>query len=148
MSPSIAWLIIGLIALIIEALSLNLVFVFVAIAAIVAGVTAVLGVPVLGQIGAFVVAGLALPVMLRPRLLAVMGGRGVVSRTDALFGETGQVTEAIDPHRGTGRIIVNGHDWAARSTDPIAVGTVVMVEGSDGIVLIVSAVTPPELLQA
>lgn len=148
MTPSVAWLIVGLIALIVEALSLNLVFVFVAIAAIVAGAAAVLGVPFLGQIGAFVIAGLALPVVLRPRLLALMGGRGVISRTDALFGETGQVTEAIDSVRGTGRIIVNGNDWAARSTDPIAIGTLVMVEGADGIVLLVSTINPPELLQA
>src|SRR6476661_4853338 len=122
MTPPVAWLIVGLIALVIEALSLNLVFVFVAIAAIVAGSAAALRVPVLGQIGAFVVAGLTLPALLRPRLLAQLGGRGVMSRTDALFGETGQVTEAIDPVRGTGRIIVNGHDWAARSDDPIAIG--------------------------
>ena len=66
-----------------------------------------------------------------------------MSRTEALMGETGQVTEAIDPVLGTGRVVVNGHDWAARSMDPIAVGTQVMVDGSDGIVLLVSPLTPP-----
>jgi membrane protein implicated in regulation of membrane protease activity len=143
MTPPVVWLLLGLIALIIEAISLNLVFVFVAVAALFAGCMAAVGVPILGQIASFIVAGLVLPMMLRPRLLARMGGRGVMSRTDALFGETAQVTAAIDPVLGTGRVVANGHDWAARSTDPLSVGTLVMIEGADGIVLLVSPLTPP-----
>jgi membrane protein implicated in regulation of membrane protease activity len=143
MNPPAVWLVLGLVSLIIEALSLNLVFVFVAVAALFAGSTAAMGIPILGQVASFVGAGLVLPMILRPRLLSHLGGRGVLSRTDALFGETARVTEAIDPILGTGRIIVNGHDWAARSSEPLGIGTLVMVDGADGIVLLVSPLTPP-----
>ena len=143
LTPSVVWLVIGLVALIIEAIGLNLVFVFVAVAALFAGSMAALGVPVLGQIASFVFAGLVLPAMLRPRLLAHLGGRGVMSRTEALIGETAQVTDAIDPVTGTGRVLVNGHDWAARSMDPLPVGAMVMIDGADGIVLLVSPLTAP-----
>jgi membrane protein implicated in regulation of membrane protease activity len=143
MTPPVVWLVLGLAALIVEAIGLNLVFVFVAVAALFAGSMAAIGVPILGQVAAFIVAGLVLPMILRPRLLSHLGGRGVLSRTDALFGETARVTEAIDPILGTGRVIANGHDWAARSTDPLGVGTLVMIDGADGIVLLVSPLTPP-----
>ena len=141
MTPSVVWLVLGVVALIVEAISLNLVFVFVAVAALFAGSMAAVGVPILGQLGSFIAAGLALPAILRPRLLAHLGGRGVMSRTDALLGETAQVTMAIDPVLGTGRVIVNGSDWAARSDGPVSVGTKVMIDGTDGIVLLVTPLT-------
>ena len=144
LTPPVLWLVFGLIALIVETISLNLVFVFVAIAALVAGCMAAVGVPILGQIAAFILAGLVLPMILRPRLLARLGGGGVLSRTDALLGETAQVTQAIDPVLGTGRVVANGHDWAARSPDPVSVGTLVMIDGADGIVLLVSPLTLPD----
>jgi membrane protein implicated in regulation of membrane protease activity len=45
------------------------------------------------------------------------------------------VTDDIDPTRGTGRVNVGGQDWAARSPDPLALGTKVRVVGANGIVL-------------
>lgn len=143
LTPTVLWLVLGLIALIIEAIGLNLVFVFVAIAALFAGCMAAVGTPILGQLVSFILAGLLLPVLLRPRLLAALGGRGVISRTDALLGEVAEVTQAIDPVLGTGRVLANGHDWAARSEEPLSVGTRVMIDGADGIVLLVSPLTSP-----
>jgi membrane protein implicated in regulation of membrane protease activity len=92
------------------------------------------------QIVVFALLALLLPVLLRQNLLRRFSGRGVPSRTDALIGTTGEVTEAIDPVRGTGRVIVNGQDWAARSSRPVPAGAIVEVVHADGIVLVV---TPP-----
>jgi membrane protein implicated in regulation of membrane protease activity len=136
--PSALWLVVGLIALGVEAAGLNLIFLFVAIAALFAGCVAGIGASVLWQTVSFIVAGLVLPGLLRPRLLAHLSSDGVISRTEALVGEKALVTQAIDPALGIGRVVANGHDWAARCTAPVSVGTLVMVHGADGIVLLVS----------
>ena len=62
-------------------------------------------------------------VALRQNLLARLAGQGLPSRTDPLVGKHGQVTHEIDPTLGTGRINVAGEDWAARSAEPLPVGT-------------------------
>jgi membrane protein implicated in regulation of membrane protease activity len=132
-------MVIAIVALAIEATNLNLVFLFGGVAALLAGTLAALGVPIVGQILGFAVAAVILPALLRPRLLRRLGGVGVLSRTDALIGQTARVTQAIDPVTG-GRVLVQGHDWAANSTEPIREGALVEVLGADGIVLLVAPV--------
>ena len=130
-------MVIAIVALAVEATNLNLIFLFGGVAALLAGTLAALGVPIAGQILGFAVAALVLPALLRPRLLRRLGGVGVLSRTDALIGQTARVTKAIDPVTG-GRVLVQGHDWAANSTEPIGEGALVEVLGADGIVLLVA----------
>ena len=134
------WMAIAILALAIEATNLNLVFLFGGVAALLAGTLAALGIPAVGQILGFALAALILPALLRPRLLRRLSSVGVLSRTDALIGQTARVTNAIDPINGTGRVLVQGHDWAASSTEPILEGALVEVLGSDGIVLLVAPV--------
>jgi membrane protein implicated in regulation of membrane protease activity len=133
-------MVIAIVALAIEATNLNLIFLFGGVAALLAGTLAALGVPIVGQILGFAVAALLLPALLRPRLLRRLSGVGVVSRTDALIGQTARVIKAIDPIVGSGRVLVQGHDWAASSTEPIREGAAVEVLGADGIVLLVAPV--------
>ena len=139
-SAALVWTVIAIAALAIEATNLNLIFLFGGVAALLAGILAGLGVPVIGQLLGFAVAAVILPALLRPRLLRRLGGVGVVSRTDALIGQTARVIKAIDPVAGAGRVLVQGHDWAANSTEPIREGAVVEILGSDGIVLLVAPV--------
>ncbi len=139
-SSAMVWMAIAILALAIEATNLNLVFLFGGVAALLAGTLAALGIPAVGQILGFALAALILPALLRPRLLRRLSSVGVLSRTDALIGQTARVTNAIDPINGTGRVLVQGHDWAASSTEPILEGALVEVLGSDGIVLLVAPV--------
>jgi membrane protein implicated in regulation of membrane protease activity len=92
------------------------------------------GAPV--QIVAFIIVlGVSLS-LLRPRIIASLGVTpGVPSRTEALLGAKGVVTQDIDPMVGAGRVNVGGQDWAARSVKPLSSGTTVRVVGADGIVL-------------
>ena len=145
-SSALVWIVIAIVALAIEATNLNLIFLFGGLAALLAGALAALGVPLVAQILGFALAALIIPALLRPRLLRRLSGAGVLSRTDAMIGQTARVTKAIDPINGTGRVLVQGHDWAASSTEPIAEGAVVEVLGSDGIVLLVAPV--PQLPDA
>jgi membrane protein implicated in regulation of membrane protease activity len=137
-SGALIWIVIAVVALAVEASNLNLIFLFGGLAALLAGTLAALGVPPVGQILGFAVAALLIPMLLRPRLLRRLGGIGVLSRTDALIGQSARVTKAIDPASGPGRVLVQGHDWAASSTEPILEGALVEVLGSDGIVLLVA----------
>ncbi len=139
MSAAVIWTVVGLVALGVEAMHLGLIFMFVGVAAIIAGILSAFGVPLAGQLIGFVISAIVLAAALRPRLLKRLhGSKGVISRTDALIGQTGTVTHTIDPVAAGGRILVSGHDWAASSTERIETGALVEVLGSDGIVLLVA----------
>jgi membrane protein implicated in regulation of membrane protease activity len=73
--------------------------------------------------------------LLRRRMIARLGSRGVPSRIDPLIGREGLVTHDIEPTLGAGRVNVSGQDWAARSAGPIPAGARVRIVGADGIVL-------------
>lgn len=140
-SSTIVWTLFGVVSLAIEVAHLGLIFLFVGVAAIIAGILSAIGIPLAGQLIGFALAAIILPVLLRPRLLRRLhGSKGVISRTDALIGQTGTVTHTIDPIQAAGRILVGGHDWAASSTERIESGSLVEVLGSDGIVLLVAPV--------
>src|SRR5438874_10863674 len=83
---------------------------------------------------AFVVAA-ASAVFLRKRSARRLGAGSVLSRTERLIGQIGEVTLAIDPVKGSGRVLVSGEDWAATSMEPLHIGAKVIVDGADGIVL-------------
>jgi membrane protein implicated in regulation of membrane protease activity len=140
MSMELVWLIVALAAGILEILIPALVFLFVALGAVLTVGIAWLGTSLTVQIVFFAVASLLLLLLVRPVFASRrLGGQGVPSRTEALAGKRGHVTEAIDPVKGTGRVSVGGEDWAARSASTVPAGAEVRVEGADGIVLIVSA---------
>jgi len=86
-----------------------------------------------------VVAILLVALLILPRFRAKLGAQGVPSRTEALLGKTGIVTETIDRNLGTGRVRIAGEDWAAQSESTLTIGSLVRVEGADGIVLRVSS---------
>jgi membrane protein implicated in regulation of membrane protease activity len=137
---TLVWIGLAIVAIGVEFAVTSFIFLFVGIAALVAAVLAMLTVGLPSQLVVFALLALLLPVLLRQNLVRRFSGRGVPSRTDALMGATGEVTEMIDPVRGTGRVIVNGQDWAARSSRPVPAGAIVEVVQADGIVLVV---TPP-----
>jgi len=138
MSATAVWLIVALAAGILEVAVPAFGFLFVSLAALVAALLAVFGAAATAQIVVFAVASLAFLVVLRPLFARRLAGRGVPSRTEALAGKVAEVVEAIDPVRGSGRVLVEGHDWAARAAGPVAAGARVRIDGADGIVLLVS----------
>jgi inner membrane protein len=132
---ALTWLGLGLVAAILEVSVPHFGCAFISAGAVVAAIAAFFGYSVPVQIATFVVVMTVSIVALRARLLDRVAGPGLPSRTDPLIGRHGQVTHDIDPVLGTGRVVVAGEDWAARSSDAIAAGTRVRVVGADGIVL-------------
>jgi len=139
MSLVALWVIVALVAGILEVIVPAFGFVFVTLAALAAAVMALLGIGLTLQVVAFAALTLLLLLVLRPIFVRRLGP-GVPERTEVLKGKLAEVTEPIDPVRGTGRVIVEGHDWAARAPVPLAPGARVRVVGADGIVLLVSPV--------
>jgi membrane protein implicated in regulation of membrane protease activity len=135
--PWAVWLMLALIAAILEVALPYFTFSFVSFAALVSMLVAFRG----GFVAQCISFALALVVALffiRPRLLARLHkSNDMPSRSQVLVGALGQVTESIDVKTGSGRVLVNGQDWAARSDEPIANGKAIEVKSHDGIVLIV-----------
>jgi len=132
---SLSWLAVALVAAILEVSLPHFGCAFISAGAVAAAAAAFIGFGVAAQIGVFVVVMTVSIVALRQNLLARLGGQGVPSRTEPLVGRHGQVTHAIDPVLGTGRITVGGEDWAAHCAEPLPTGTKIRVVAADGIVL-------------
>src|SRR5262245_65982501 len=130
-----AWLSVAFVAAILEVSIPHFGSAFVSAGAIAAAAAAYLGFSIPLQIGTFVVVLVVSLIGLRSTLVGKLGGRGVPSRTEALVGRHGVVTQDIEPTVGAGRVNVTGEDWAARSAAAIPAGTKVRVVGADGIVL-------------
>jgi membrane protein implicated in regulation of membrane protease activity len=140
MSLVLVWVIVALGAGILEVVVPAFGFVFVTLAALAAALLALLSVGETTQVVVFAAATLFFLLVLRRFFVHRLRGPGVPSRTEALEGKLAEVTEPIDPVRGSGRVLVQGHDWAARAAVPLSAGARVRVDGADGIVLIVSPV--------
>jgi membrane protein implicated in regulation of membrane protease activity len=132
---TLAWLALALVGAIVEVSIPHFGFAFVSAGAVAAAVAAYFGLGVVPQIGIFVVVLAVSLIGLRSRLVGYLGGQGVPSRTAPLVGRQGVVTHEIDATLGSGRVNVGGEDWAARATEPLAIGVRVRVVGADGIVL-------------
>lgn len=130
---------IAIVAAIVEVSIPHFGVIFVSVGAVAAAGVAALGLGFPFQVVVFLVAlGLSFG-LLRPRLMARMGGPGIPSRTDTLIGREGLVTDDINATVGEGRVNVGGEDWAARAATPLPAGTRIRVVAADGIVLEVTS---------
>jgi membrane protein implicated in regulation of membrane protease activity len=135
-TATFAWVLLAIGAAVVEILTPQFGVIFVSVGAGAGALVTLLGGGVAWQVLAFAVVVAVSLTLLRPRMLGWLGRTpGVPSRTDTLIGKQGQVTQVINPTLGTGRVIVAGEDWAARSTSVVAAGVDVRVVGADGIVL-------------
>ena len=135
-TPSFAWVAAAVVFAILELVLPYFGLIFAALAALVAaGVSTQTPHPLAAAI-AFALALLAGLLLLRPKLVhRLQSKKHLPSRTESLKGRTGQVTTAISGTPLQGRVEVDGQDWAATSIEPLAIGTSVVIEGADGIVL-------------
>jgi membrane protein implicated in regulation of membrane protease activity len=136
--PALVWVAIALCCFLLEVALPSFGFIFAALAALIASLASVY--PIGWEFQVLIFCG-ALSFgffLLRPRIISkIQGSVGVPSRTEALVGKHGKVTETLDLDSASGRILVEGQDWAAKSTQTLAAGTSIIVTGADGIVLIV-----------
>lgn len=130
------WLALAFVLAILEIIVPTFVCLCFSAAAVFGMISALCGFDLAYQMVAFGIGILLTLLLLRPRLIARLYAKPALpSRTDALHGKHGQVTQAIEPTLGQGRILVDGQDWAASSSASVSLGTTVVVTGADGIIL-------------
>ncbi len=138
--PALAWLVVAIVAAIIEVSIPHFGCVFISAGALAAAAAAALSAGLSAQLAVFAVVLILSFGVLRRRLVTRLGGPGVPTRTEHLIGKDAVVTQDIDPVVGAGRVNVGGEDWAARSIGAVASGTQVRIVGADGIVLKVTRI--------
>ncbi|MBQ2986027.1 MAG: NfeD family protein [Tyzzerella sp.] len=137
---TIFWLILFVVLLIIEIFTMGLTTVWFAGGALIAFILAFAGAGLPVQIVVFLLVSILLLVLTRPIAIQFFNKERQKTNVDRLIGQKAVVLETIDTLRGTGRVEVNGMEWAAKVEDVTAVieaGTVVSIEGIQGVKLIV-----------
>ena len=127
------WVVTAVLLLLAEGATGTLALLMAAIGAAVAAGLGALGVPLVGQIPAFVVVSVGLIAFLRPMVMRHQSLPGLRTGVAALVGRDALVTARVDAH--TGRIKLGGQVWTARAYDPDSVfepGTMVHVLEIDG----------------
>jgi membrane protein implicated in regulation of membrane protease activity len=137
-NPVLFWVAVAVVCAIVEMVMPSFGWVFGTASALIVAGLSLAGVGLAGQLLVFAVTLVLALVLIRPRLVKSLDAQGVPLRTDLLIGKVGEVSSAIDPVTGQGRVLIGGEDWAARSDHPIASGTRVRVLSVDGIRLLVT----------
>jgi membrane protein implicated in regulation of membrane protease activity len=119
-APWLIWLIAAGVLAIAEALSLDLVLIMFAVAALATAGAAAIGAPVVLQVGVFAVVSIGLVATVRPlaqrRLLLPSHERTGI---EALKGRSAVVVRTVDQHGG--RVKLAGEEWSAQAYDPLQV---------------------------
>ena len=137
---TIFWLILFVVLLVIEIFTMGLTTVWFAGGALVAFILAFAGLGLPVQIIVFLLVSILLLVLTRPIAIKFFNQERQKTNADSLIGQRAVVLETIDTLHGTGRVEVNGMEWSAKVEDATAVieaGTVVSIEGIQGVKLIV-----------
>lgn len=139
MSP-IYWIIIFIVLLVIEIATLGLTTIWFAAGSLVAFLAGMLGFGITVQIVLFLAVSLVLLVLTRPVALKYFNNRRQKTNVESMIGRQGVVLETIDTIKSQGLAEVDGETWSAKTDAPegvIPAGTIVTVEGIQGVKLIV-----------
>ena len=150
------WVLLGVLALAGESISMALFLLYVAIAAFVAALLALLQIGPVAQVGVFVVLSVLLVGLVRPRMLHALAGRvphRALTNQGRLVDRLATVTQTVTSDGGMVRV-GNAEFWTARVTPPtprIEVGSSVRIVYVDGLTAYVEPAAPapiPEVAPA
>ena len=135
----IFWIVLFVILLIIEIATMGLTTVWFAGGALVAFLAAYIGFGIVVQVILFLIVSIVLLVVTRPIAMKFFNQQREKTNAESLIGQKAVVIEEIDRVHATGRAIVNGMEWSAKTeeSDVIPVDTVVLIKGIQGVKLIV-----------
>ena len=136
------WLMAFIILVVMEFLTMGLTTIWFAIGALAAFFASLFGASFWIQIILFLVVSLVVLVIYRPLAVKYINSRRTRTNVDDLIGKEAKVTERIDNLNQTGRVVLNGMDWSARTTigGAIEIDTTVKVIDVQGVKLIVEPV--------
>lgn len=136
----ILWLIVLILAVVVEAFTLGLTTIWFAGGALIGILAAMLGAPIWLQILLMLIVSIVLLVFTRPVAIKYFNKNRVKTNADSLVGKQAIVMNDIDNLQALGTVTVNGQEWSARSYDDkvrITAGAVVDVIEINGVRLIV-----------
>lgn len=135
----IFWIVLFIILLIIEIATMGLTTVWFAGGALIAFLAAYIGFGMIVQVVLFLAVSIALLVLTRPVAMKFFNQQREKTNAESLIGQKAIVIEEINSIHATGRAVVNGMEWAAKTeeSDVIPVDTVVLIKGIQGVKLIV-----------
>lgn len=138
MADWVFWMVLSGALLLAELFTLTFVLGLFSLAALIAGVAALLGVPLVGELAVFAASSGVLWWLVKPLERAHRRQPALATGTAALTGRKGIVTEEIAAH--SGRVTLGGESWAARPLTAgmvLPVGSHVAVAHVDGATLVV-----------
>ncbi len=141
----IFWLIVLIVAIVVEMVSLGLTSIWFAGGAVVAVLAAALNLPLFVQIILFLAVSLLLLAFTRPMAVRYFNRERIKTNVESLVGRQAIVISEIDNLQGIGQVTVGGQEWSARGYAEearIPVGAVVRVNAVSGVKLIVSEESP------
>ncbi|MCI8307744.1 MAG: NfeD family protein [Lachnospiraceae bacterium] len=136
---SFYWLILMAVMIAIEIITLGLSTIWFAIGALAAYITALFGADVVVQVIVFLAVSLVSLFSTRPVAVRYFNNKDrEKTNVDSMPGSTAKVIEQIDNFNAKGRVMLNGMEWMARSTDGsvIDAGETVTVKEVSGVKLI------------
>lgn len=114
----IYWLIAVAVLLVLEILTLGLTTIWFAGGAFVAFIAGMCHAPLWLQMVLFLVVSIVLLIFTRPVAEKKLNASRVKTNVDSLIGKYGKVLEEIDNFNQTGKVLLNGMEWTARSEQP------------------------------
>lgn len=109
------WLIALVVFLVIEIVTLGLTTIWFAGGALVAFLAAMLDFPLVVQVVLFFCVTFILLLFTRPVVQKHLNNNRLKTNVNSMIGKEGKVTEAVDNFNGTGKVIIAGMEWTARS---------------------------------
>ncbi len=138
------WFAIALVFFIVEIATPGFFLLWFGVGAVISGLLDVFGIhEMTTQVLVFVISSIVLVTLSRTIFKNIFmrssPGSGLKTNMEAMIGKIGIVTEKIDIELSTGRILVEGQDWSARTDDSqvIDVDSKVKIVRSEGAKLIV-----------
>lgn len=136
----IVWLIVLIVAIVVEVFSLGLTSIWFAGGALAAILAELLHAPIYVQVILFLLVSVILLFFTRPVAVKYFNKDRVKTNVESMVGRQAVVTGEIDNLQGIGQVTVSGQEWSATSLDDklrIPVGTVVNVVHVKGVKLVV-----------
>lgn len=136
----LVWLLLAVLLLIIESMTLGLTTIWFAAGAVVAFISALLGVNIFFQVVCCFVTSFVLLIVTRPLAFKYLNRTITKTNIDAVIGKTARVVYPVNNVKETGRVLVGHMEWAAKSSDDLAVfkrDDLVIVERIEGVCLVV-----------
>ena len=149
MNPySIAWLVLMVLCMVVEAATVTLVSGWFAVGALAAMIVAATGGPLGFQLAVFVVVSGALLAALRPIVRKHFTPKLTRTNIDAIIGSECYVTADIDNLNATGSVKLGAMEWTARSSAGTVIpkGTLVKVDKIEGVKVFVTPVEIPAMV--